>query len=603
MTKLKNTLKNLANLDAPAAPQVAAAEIVKQVASQEKPRPAVPVQKGADKPSRENFDPFLEAGPATTGQASEGPPPGYQYDPDEFEPQQNSIAAAVEQAASVQPTQVAAAIVQQVQSQNSPDGKRIVMASQSPNDWTLNDISPGPTRQKPQPRSRDEWVLNDISPGSTPSQEWVLEPDLPPPAAAAEIVKSIQPTTKVPEFANGSLGFRRFSSMRATGQPLLDAQTIQSTQLESSPTLGQIATALQPSSGLILGKSLPNPTGQTARSLERDTSALESDLPAAAMRVVQSVQAENLPLETALGAGESSPPVRYEGAHLGPSDSSENYNAGAGGGGGSPPPGTRTEFSIPEPDDSGRPGGPRIAGEPLKSGLWNHVANGFLTQAGDKAYSDSVIGDAFRGRKFPEIENSGFADKATFQAGRVAADIQGYGTRKGFWNMNPEDAIGTMFREIASNQGLTAPQSQLARYAAATTLGLAGGNYNPLNIAEGGRTEGFSAINPAEEDPRKSTNPIGEFAFDRAMLGRTGRVLPWEQFHEERPEVPYQTYADYQDYLRAPAFLGLVKGTMSGIDGPEARIVGSRVQPEAVLAALAAGAAVIGGFKYGSRKV
>ena len=523
MPKLKNTLKNLANLDAPAAPQVAAAEIVKQVASQEKSRPAVPVQKGADKPSRENFDPFLEAGPATTGQVPEGPPPGYQYGPDEFAPQQNPIAAAVEQAASPQSPQVAAAIVQniqappkavepvngeqrllaldhwisgaspqeamdrvrsgaqavqQVQSQNSPDGKRIVMASQSPNDWTLNDISPGPTRQRPQPRSPDEWALNDISPGPTPSQEWVLEPDLPPPAAAAQVVQGIQ-------------------------------------------------------------------------------------------------------------AG----------------DSNQNYNAGAGGGGGAPPPGNRTEFSIPEPDDSGRSGGSRIAGEPLKSGLWNHLANGFLTQAGDKAYSDSVIGDAFRGRKFPEIENSGFADKAAFQTGRVAADIQGYGTRKGFWNMNPEDAVGTTFREIATNQGLTAPQSQLARYAAATTLGLVGGNYNPLNIAEGGRTEGFSAINPTEEDPRKSTNPIGEFAFDRAMLGRTGRVLPWEQFHEERPEVPYQTYADYQEYLRAPAFLGLVKGTMNGIDGPEARIVGSRVQPEAVLAALAAGAAVIGGFKYGSRKV
>jgi hypothetical protein len=169
--------------------------------------------------------------------------------------------------------------------------------------------------------------------------------------------------------------------------------------------------------------------------------------------------------------------------------------------------------------------------------------------------------------------------------------------------MNPEDALGTLTREGANWAGLNGREAQLARYATATTVGLVGANYNPLNIGEGGRPIGFSAVNPTDDDARKTDNPIGELLFDRAMLGRTGRLLPWEEFHQERPDVPYEKYAKYQDYIRGPSFMGLAKGTTDGIDGPEARVVGYRVQPEAVLAAAAAGAATIAAFKYGGRRL
>jgi hypothetical protein len=241
-----------------------------------------------------------------------------------------------------------------------------------------------------------------------------------------------------------------------------------------------------------------------------------------------------------------------------------------------------------------------MAGEvQLEPGLWNHGKAGWRAQAGDQTYADSVIGDTFRGRKFPEQASSSIADKAAYLGGRVGADIVGYGTRKGFWNMNPEDALGTLAREGANWAGLNGREAQLARYATAATVGLVGANYNPLNIGEGGRPIGFSAVNPTEDDARKTDNPIGELLFDRAMLGRTGRLLPWEEFHQERPDVSYEKYAKYQDYIRGPSFLGLAKGTMDGIDGPEARVVGYRVQPEAVAAAAAAGAATIAAFKYG----
>lgn len=280
---------------------------------------------------------------------------------------------------------------------------------------------------------------------------------------------------------------------------------------------------------------------------------------------------------------------------------------GEGGGGGrTPPPRNPNDFNPGRPDRPNPPTLPvaRLAGEvQLEPGLWNHLKAGWRAQAGDANYSDSVIGDTFRGRKFPEQANSSIADKALYLGGRIGADVVGYGTRKGFWNMNPEDALGTVAREGANWAGLNGREAQLARYATATTVGLASANYNPFNFGEGGRPTGFGAVNPTDEDPRKTDNPIGELLFDRAMLGRTGRLLPWQEFHEERPDVSYEKYAKYQDYIRGPSFLGLAKGTMDGIDGPEARVVGYRVQPEAILAAAAAGAATIAAFKYGGKRL
>lgn len=283
--------------------------------------------------------------------------------------------------------------------------------------------------------------------------------------------------------------------------------------------------------------------------------------------------------------------------------------AGGGEGGGDgrvPPPRNPNDF---DPNRPNRPEPPvlpvaRLAGEvQLQPGLLNHFKAGWRAQAGDQNYSDSVIGDTFRGRKFPEQANSLTADKALYLGGRVGADVVGYGTRKGFWNMNPEDALGTLAREAANWAGLNGREAQLARYVTASTVGLASANYNPFNFGEGGRPTGFSAVNPTDDDPRKTDNPIGELLFDRGMLGRTGRLLPWQEFHQERPDVPYEKYAKYQDYIRGPSFLGLAKGTMDGIDGPEARIVGYRVQPEAILAAAAAGAATIAAFKYGGKRL
>lgn len=133
---------------------------------------------------------------------------------------------------------------------------------------------------------------------------------------------------------------------------------------------------------------------------------------------------------------------------------------------------------------------------------------------------------------------------------------------------------------------------------AASALLATSGNSHFHNIAGGGRVPGFQSVLPSEHDDRISSNPIAELGA-RYLFGRTGRLLDWEEFTQERPDVSPQDYDAYKSYQwsRGPA-LGLVKGTGRNIDGePEAQLMGFRVP----LSAGAATAGALGGVVAGAR--
>jgi hypothetical protein len=188
-----------------------------------------------------------------------------------------------------------------------------------------------------------------------------------------------------------------------------------------------------------------------------------------------------------------------------------------------------------------------------------------------------------------------------YGVGSMSADIVGHGLRKLFWNMNPEDALGTFTGLMTANPktieslGLTPTPllSNAVRFGTAAGLGITVGNWDPTNLSQGGRPAGYEAITP-DEDPRQSTQPVTDLLISRGLLGRNARLLPWEQFRQERPDVTYDEYQTYQNYLynRDPGALsratfGLVKGTPEGIDGdsPELRVLGYRVTPEGIVGA------------------
>ena len=101
-----------------------------------------------------------------------------------------------------------------------------------------------------------------------------------------------------------------------------------------------------------------------------------------------------------------------------------------------------------------------------------------------------------------------------------------------------------------------------------------------------GGAEGYKAALPDEEDPTKTSNVVGEIA-SKYILGKTGNLLPWEEFKKVRPDVSKDEYMRYkafkfdkeQDYNplddgKMTTLGGVLKYTNEGIHGPEVQFLG-----------------------------
>ena len=104
---------------------------------------------------------------------------------------------------------------------------------------------------------------------------------------------------------------------------------------------------------------------------------------------------------------------------------------------------------------------------------------------------------------------------------------------------------------------------------------------NPL-----GGSGGYTAVLPSQDDLTKTDNVIGEVAA-KYILGRTGNLLPYEEFSKYRPDVDIGEYNRYKafkydkelDYDPRDGNLnllpgGVLKATADGIHGPEVQFLG-----------------------------
>lgn len=229
--------------------------------------------------------------------------------------------------------------------------------------------------------------------------------------------------------------------------------------------------------------------------------------------------------------------------------------------------------------------------------VWDGIKKGFQysVDAGKhEGRTASAVWNRAPESQYAHLQPEG---KAGFFGGRVAGEI-GNGTRQVLWNLQPPDFVSTHGAKFLGEDA-TRMAKVVVPFAAVTGLELGSQIYNPFNLAEGGRVAGYQAINPDEDDPRISTTPLSELLIDRGFLGKRGRLLPWEQFRQERTDIPYEQYEKYQNYLRnkddnplRDMTGGLIKGTLDGINGPELSVMGYSVTPTG---ALAAGAALLAG--------
>ena len=101
-----------------------------------------------------------------------------------------------------------------------------------------------------------------------------------------------------------------------------------------------------------------------------------------------------------------------------------------------------------------------------------------------------------------------------------------------------------------------------------------------------GGAEGYWAAMPSADDPTKTDNVLGEVAL-KYFMGKTGNLLPYDEFVKVRPDVSPEEYGAYQGfkYRRGEDWnpfddgqtsmgAGLIRTTNEGIHGPELQFMG-----------------------------
>lgn len=181
--------------------------------------------------------------------------------------------------------------------------------------------------------------------------------------------------------------------------------------------------------------------------------------------------------------------------------------------------------------------------------------------------------------------------------GATAGDLASEGLRNIWWFINAPQALSTLAVLSAvhgASQEYRDPElkgplirNRTYRLAAAVPAMIA----TSMAVGNFGRQPGFKAAVPSEADPTVSADPLGE-AASRFFLGRSGSLLPYDEFVKERPDVSRGEYEAYKAYLFGNALP--IKGTLDGINGPEVNFLGKSIPIAtgvlpAVAAALGAG--------------
>ena len=192
-----------------------------------------------------------------------------------------------------------------------------------------------------------------------------------------------------------------------------------------------------------------------------------------------------------------------------------------------------------------------------------------------------------------EVKVKGDIGARTAQAaGVVAGDVASDGLRNIWWFVNAPQALAnlvadeTVQREgykILDRANEPILKNRATRMAATLPAVLA----TSFGIGNVMREEGYKAVLPSEGDPRQSENALAE-AGSRYFLGRTGGLLPYNEFVKERPDVSKEEYYKYKTYLHNKNLDinpldgdfnvgGVVKGTVDGIHGPEVSFLGKSI--------------------------
>lgn len=204
--------------------------------------------------------------------------------------------------------------------------------------------------------------------------------------------------------------------------------------------------------------------------------------------------------------------------------------------------------------------------------LANIVVENTIQRANPQAYGSSIVMD--RGNPL-RIGNKERARELGMLKDDVAGETlkSGYGTTKTF---DPSGEEITVITQRNNNPNALEVIGAPAGIAVNAAIGL----MNPF-----GGMQGYQAVFPDEEDSSKTSNVIAEVGA-KYILGRTGNLLPWDEFKKVRPDVSKDEYMKYKAFkfdksadfdltdgdITLPT--GVLKYTTEGIHGPEVQFLG-----------------------------
>ena len=201
------------------------------------------------------------------------------------------------------------------------------------------------------------------------------------------------------------------------------------------------------------------------------------------------------------------------------------------------------------------------------------------------AESTVVIGEApvnMQG-KAEALKEGDIAGRSAQVAGMAAGDILTDGMRNIWWFLNAPQAVSQIAVLQAMNNAKNANidtsvrlaeepllKSRALRMAATAPAVIA----VSMGLGNAYRQPGYKAVVPDENDPTKTAN-LGQELVDRYFLGRSGALLPYDEFVKERPDVSREEYNQYKNYLFGDR--SVVKATMDGVQGPEVTFMGKSI--------------------------
>ena len=216
----------------------------------------------------------------------------------------------------------------------------------------------------------------------------------------------------------------------------------------------------------------------------------------------------------------------------------------------------------------------------------------------DKDYSHTVLDPKYYKRIAKEQDITPLGTPLQF-AGAVGArlltDIGEDATRRFYWHYNhpmpivdklTEQVIGGEYARHIRPENLggtgrfTPTERSAIRFASiGLPVGASLGHLDLTNPGEQFRAKGYKQKYAAEgSEDRRKTAQVAPELIDRVFLGRRGRPLKYETAKADIPDLTPQRYGDYMRYAyqnKGLTGLGLVKGTMSNLEGkPEISVVG-----------------------------